>query len=184
MINKNIMEIAKSPVCSILIATMHDNGWSLTDTLDALQHCHNNVDECAIAAFQLNENKPGLWRGLHFPLFVQKHISIPEVVAQAVRQDTKYLTIEPTAKTAKPSREGFIYLMANYRNGYTKIGWSLNPVVREATLQAEDPDMILFRQWRGTKEDERDLHGYFGDKHKRGEWFSLDFNDLQRLEAA
>ena len=41
------------------------------------------------------------------------------------------------------SKENRIYLMFNSRNGYTKIGRSINPKLREKTLQGEEPEIEM-----------------------------------------
>lgn len=75
--------------------------------------------------------------------------------------------------TKAPRGPGFVYLMKNKRNGLTKIGYSTNPVVREATLQSEEPEVVLIATHPGTKADETELHDRFIIHRVRGEWFRL-----------
>lgn len=72
----------------------------------------------------------------------------------------------------------YIYLMRNNRNGYYKIGFSKNPSARERTLQSEEPDITLIRQWPGTMFDEVALHAKFEAQRIRGEWFKLSDADI------
>jgi hypothetical protein len=72
-----------------------------------------------------------------------------------------------------PMRAEMAYLMLNLRNNYVKIGRSIDPTYREATLQAEDPDVRLLATAPGGRELERILHGRFAAHRLRGEWFSL-----------
>lgn len=73
----------------------------------------------------------------------------------------------------------FLYLMKNEANGYYKIGITKNLARREKTLQSEEPDITLFRyrKCKDRKEAsfiEKILHTLFIDYRVRGEWFSLD----------
>jgi hypothetical protein len=63
------------------------------------------------------------------------------------------------------------YIMKNRRNGLYKIGKSVNPKVRERTLQSEDPDIIMVKKW--DYEIEKYLHKEYSDYRVRGEWFNL-----------
>lgn len=76
----------------------------------------------------------------------------------------------------------FIYVMLNARNGLLKIGHSKRPYFREKTLQAEEPEVHLIALWKAPKIIERDLHKQFGVNRKRGEWFSLPFNQLEFIK--
>jgi hypothetical protein len=69
------------------------------------------------------------------------------------------------------NKKCYTYLMKNKRNGLYKIGKSVNPRVRERTLQSEDPDIILVKKW--DYEIESYLHKEYSDYRVRGEWFNL-----------
>jgi hypothetical protein len=75
-----------------------------------------------------------------------------------------------------------IYLMFNPRNGYTKIGRSIKPKVREKTLQGEDPETEIIALWNSPKSTETDLHNIFSEKRIRGEWFNLGISDLLEIK--
>jgi len=75
-----------------------------------------------------------------------------------------------------------IYLMRDAPTGFYKIGRSYNPVVRERTLLAQAPAISLICYWVNRKStDEALAHQMFGEKRERGEWFSLNDNDLVAL---
>lgn len=78
----------------------------------------------------------------------------------------------------KESQVNFVYIMYNRRNGYFKIGKSVDPEYREKTLQAEEPDIILIDKWEAASHIETTLHGKFKEKRKRGEWFALTDDDI------
>lgn len=74
-----------------------------------------------------------------------------------------------------------VYLMLNHRNGYIKIGISNNPVYREKTLQAEEPEIILLATATGGRSLERGLHHEFDHRRLRGEWFRLAPDELEQI---
>lgn len=75
----------------------------------------------------------------------------------------------------------YVYLIINCRNGLFKIGRSRNPLKREKTLQAEEPEVLLIKYWSADKSFESKLHKRFLQKRVRGEWFKLNINDLLEL---
>ncbi len=75
-----------------------------------------------------------------------------------------------------------IYLMFNPRNGYTKIGRSINPKNREKTLQGEDPETEIIALWNAPVSKEKELHKEYNDKRIRGEWFNLGIADLLEIK--
>lgn len=81
-------------------------------------------------------------------------------------------------------KQSYIYLMKNYRNGYYKIGRSLNPEYRERTLQAEAPEIGLeFVSPLTPSILEGRLHNIFKEKRIRGEWFSLSEKDVEYIKS-
>lgn len=76
------------------------------------------------------------------------------------------------------NKENWIYLMHNPRNGYTKIGRSINPKKREKTLQGEDPQTEIIAFWKVPRLVESELHRKYETKRIRGEWFNLTISDL------
>lgn len=80
----------------------------------------------------------------------------------------------------------YVYLMKDVSNNYYKIGISKTPEYRERTLQSEKPtiEMICNKKLPARKiaeAFEKALHTAFADKRIRGEWFSLDENDVMLL---
>lgn len=80
----------------------------------------------------------------------------------------------------------YVYLMRDQSNNYYKIGMSKTPEYRERTLQSEKPtiDMICNKRLPSlkiAKAFEKALHNAFADKRIRGEWFSLNENDVAEI---
>lgn len=73
--------------------------------------------------------------------------------------------------------------MLNKSNGYYKIGRSINPIYREKTLQAEEPDVVLIKKWIASAEIEKTLHLKYKLKRIRGEWFALEDKDLEEINS-
>lgn len=76
----------------------------------------------------------------------------------------------------------YVYLIYNERNGYTKIGTSKQPKIREKTLQGEEPIVEILVMWNAPRLEEKKLHQLFRRKRIRGEWFKLnpkDYNVIQ-----
>jgi len=77
--------------------------------------------------------------------------------------------------------ESYVYLMFHEGNGCFKIGKSKNPLKRERTLQAEQPNIALLKVWKADSALERKLHVKYAKLRKRGEWFALTFKELFEL---
>lgn len=83
----------------------------------------------------------------------------------------------------------YVYLMYDSKNNFYKIGISNNPVYREKTLQSEKPTIILIKSKCFPKRKiaeilEKTLHDTYSNKRIRGEWFSLnteDINDISQI---
>lgn len=91
---------------------------------------------------------------------------------------------EEQSLSENPLKTGFVYLMRNRRNGYTKIGWSKDPKFRERTLQSQEPEIELIGKWPGTFKDELVWQIRFSAKRIRGEWFDLSGKDIELLRRA
>lgn len=87
---------------------------------------------------------------------------------------------QPKKKVIK--KKGFIYLMIDTANGYTKIGFSRNPKHRERTLQSEKPTIELIWKKEGTTKNEKELHEIFSHCRLRGEWFNLTRSDIELIK--
>jgi len=88
------------------------------------------------------------------------------------------------ANEVKAIKPGFVYLVRNHRNQYTKIGWSAKPSIREKTLQSEEPELEMIFTTPGTRVDERIIQLRFSDKRVRGEWFNLDIQDISSIQKS
>lgn len=87
------------------------------------------------------------------------------------------------------SENCYVYLMIDHVNKYYKIGISNKPEFREKTLQSEKPTIELignkrFPNRKIANSFEQALHQAYSEKRIRGEWFSLDFNDVEDIKEA
>lgn len=88
----------------------------------------------------------------------------------------------------RSAEECFVYVMKDLRNGAYKIGISVNPFIREKTLQSEQPktELLAYKRYINRKialAIEKALHEIYSHKRKRGEWFVLDNEDIIELLA-
>jgi hypothetical protein len=79
--------------------------------------------------------------------------------------------------------------MIDHVNKYHKIGISNKPEYREKTFQSEKPTIELicnkrFPNRKIANSFEQALHQAYSDKRIRGEWFSLDFNDVEDIKES
>lgn len=79
------------------------------------------------------------------------------------------------------NKDSKTYLMHDSNTGYTKIGRSVNPRMRERTLQSEKPSIALFAICDELVEKE--LHQQYKDKRVRGEWFDLSKDEINDIIA-
>jgi len=94
-------------------------------------------------------------------------------------RDSTKTSIKPDRKTSATN----IYVMRN-GSGYYKIGHTrTSPKFRENTLQAQEPEIELMFYFEGTIEDEKYLHIMFSKQRKRGEWFLLSDEDLEKIQS-
>jgi len=87
------------------------------------------------------------------------------------------------------SENCYVYLMIDHVNKYHKIGISNKPEYREKTFQSEKPTIELicnkrFPNRKIANSFEQALHQAYSDKRIRGEWFSLDFNDVEDIKES
>ena len=76
-----------------------------------------------------------------------------------------------------------LYLMRDGHTGLTKIGISKNPTEREATLQGQIPLLELLWSCESNKDEETQLHEFFGSNRVRGEWFDLNSADVAYIRS-
>lgn len=106
---------------------------------------------------------------------------IESVLNKRFHKSANELTSNNQQEKPKEKVTGYVYLMENKRNGYTKIGFSKKPKHREKTLQSEEPEIELIFKGRATMDDEKLLHEEYSDKRVRGEWFDLTDNDKYKI---
>ncbi len=94
---------------------------------------------------------------------------------------SKQKSLKLNGKKWEPAKQGFIYLMADTTNGFTKIGYSKKPKHRERTLQSEKPTIELIWKKEGTRKNEKELHELFAHCRIRGEWFNLTRSDIELI---
>lgn len=82
------------------------------------------------------------------------------------------------------SEKQYVYLIFNQKNGYFKIGFSKNPLKREKTLQAEEPEIALLKIWKKDMAFEKSLHKRYFKQKVRGECFKLTLTELWELREA
>jgi hypothetical protein len=70
-------------------------------------------------------------------------------------------------------RQKWLYVMKCNSTGYHKIGVSVDPALRERTLQSEKPTVKLVAKWEDAQEWESYWHEHFKQHRMRGEWFQL-----------
>jgi hypothetical protein len=63
------------------------------------------------------------------------------------------------------------YIIKDDNTGLYKIGKSINPRIREKTLQSEKPNIKIIKVFN--KNIEKKLHNEYKDFRIRGEWFNL-----------
>lgn len=80
------------------------------------------------------------------------------------------------------SNADYVYLMINEDTSFIKIGASKNPKYREGTLHSKEPAVHLIAFWKTNRKLEKILHKEFENKRIRGEWFRLNFDDLEILK--
>ena len=99
-------------------------------------------------------------------------ISIRWLGNEASKDDAKSGSAKPT----------YVYVMIDKNTGLYKIGRSVNPNKRERTLQSEKPTIEMLFCYYAITHDEKVLHQMFEDKRYRGEWFSLNHLDLNKIK--
>jgi predicted GIY-YIG superfamily endonuclease len=83
----------------------------------------------------------------------------------------------------------YVYIMHDEVNNFYKIGISNKPKYRERTLQSEKPSITLIKAKKFptraiAKAFESALHTTYSNKHKRGEWFELDEQDVNQIKES
>lgn len=77
---------------------------------------------------------------------------------------------------------GEVYLMRDRSSGFFKIGYSKNSENRLKSFKTGNATIDLIEVFPGTYQDESALHNIFKYKRKQGEWFSLDWSDIDKIK--
>lgn len=85
-------------------------------------------------------------------------------------RERKYTDVKNCSKT---------YLMLDVNTGFVKIGRSVHPRKREATLQSKKPTISLLKICDENIESK--LHKIYASKRVRGEWFKLSKQDIKNI---
>lgn len=81
----------------------------------------------------------------------------------------------------------YVYLMMDTTNNFHKIGISNNPRYREHTLQSDKPtiELVCAKKYPTriiAESIEKALHSAYSNKRIRGEWFNLDFSEINEIK--
>ena len=117
------------------------------------------------------------WQCLHWGSWKPK-----ETMLKTFNNRYKQVNKIKTISTKKIDKSTKVYLMIDNHTGFYKIGRSKNPSTREKTLQSQKPSIELLYYWNGLNKDERNLHKMFEEKRVRGEWFDLNYNDIDGIK--
>ena len=115
----------------------------------------------------------------------QKASAVKKWIAEVVKEKLDGQSIDTVILNCKPKNKITVsmktYLMKDFFRGVHKIVKSINPQIRERTLQSEVPTIELVHV---IDEDiEKHLHEKFSAKRIRGEWFNLSNNDLNYITS-
>lgn len=76
-------------------------------------------------------------------------------------------------------KKQFSYIMKDESNGLFKLGKSINPRVRESTLQSEKPSIKLVHKFE--VDIEAELHKKYKENRVRGEWFNIKESEINKI---
>ncbi len=159
---------------------VHQAAWN-EDVVEIFM-CVRDLIKADRKEFGIKECKWADLHGLDFCRLQQEHDEAERLKKQPVVKLTpKPIKVESNPVTAHHRKPNYVYLMKNIRNGYYKIGRSIDPKVREKTLQAEDPDIKMVFKVQAPKRLEKTLHQEYQEKRLRGEWFALTRFDVQKI---
>ena len=153
-----------------------ERSWTGVDDLIKLNFLKDYEQKKLITLFKrkMNEDiKMSIKNGWDFIWMEINHKSFLKTVEE-IKQAKK----EAKAKKIKTK----VYLMLDSNTGYYKIGRSVNPRIREKTLQSQKPTIDLLFTWQGYNKDESNLHKMISEKRVRGEWFNLNYKDIDTIK--
>ncbi len=103
---------------------------------------------------------------------------VEEILIKFGIEHIKALSDEIT-QIRKPIIPQKTYLMVDDNTNMVKIGKSINPKLRESTLQSEKPTIRLLYVCEDLVEDK--LHEEYASKRVRGEWFALTSDEVNKI---
>lgn len=114
------------------------------------------------------------------PIIAQKNVRgiIP---VRTIKKERFYKDFFGTGLTSK-SHESQVYLLLNPELNHVKIGRSKKPGFRERTLQSQEPEIYLIAKWVAPASVETFFHRRYSDNRIRGEWFKLNFRELNEIK--
>lgn len=118
-------------------------------------------------------------KGQYFPHYESEGQAVS--LDQIEKADAPHFNSKPERKV-KSGKNTSVYLMFDSATSCFKIGYSLRPVEREATLQSEKPSISLVCYGKGDIALEKSLHERFAAKRVRGEWFRLTNSDVESIK--
>lgn len=136
----------------------------------------------------LNESSwcPKEFAGEVFKAYANQYMELIEELSDVHR--VEFTSPNNSSGNIMADETCYVYLMHDTSNGYYKIGISNQPEYRERTLQSEKPTIEKIcakaypnRTIAGAIESA--LHKAYDSKRLRGEWFSLDANDITAIIA-
>lgn len=89
-------------------------------------------------------------------------------------------------KQERRVRSGYIYVLKSNQTDLYKIGLSHQPSIRIKTLcrlERESLQTVALFHTLGMPIIEKELHALFASKRVRGEWFSLDQEDIEYIKS-
>lgn len=79
--------------------------------------------------------------------------------------------------------KGYVYIASeSLKDSLTKIGFTKNPEQRLKFLKTSSGRLLdNFKYWDSDTDLEKRLHCLFEDKRKIGEWFCVDFEEINKI---
>lgn len=135
----------------------------------------------------INDEKIKTWIKIKYILDFNDKINIPSIskllniTRKAVHKNIILHNLNYDKKKRKRNvilfkekikRDYKTYIIKDELNYLYKIGKSINPKLREKTLQSEKPNIKIIKVF--DKDIEKELHKQYKDFRVRGEWFNLN----------
>jgi len=158
----------------------------------AIRLCFKNIDTYQTISFVENWGSAASYLGQFRGQNVRDVLDalyrpcVPPQIRERVLQQIAKAQKQEKLKPKEPKFvAGSIYLAQSNGHGLTKIGFSAKPKFREETLQGQDPHfhLIFVSPCIFPTAEEQNIHKKFIGKRKRGEWFELTDQDIERIKG-